>query len=231
MIYSSDRSELKWKLLIDGFSDNDVVMFNNLDTSNVIFNDEYYKKRDRIVKKETRKPKIRLLKRVSTRIAVAILVLLSVAFMTLMSISAVRNAIWNVVIEWYDEYIDIKHNDGTDDNNSKLDKIEFINKPTVLPDGVEEEVIIENNTRAMYDYYVGDEYICSFTQGIKDEDRKLQIDSEKTIFYTIDIDDKHIFVFDEADGSFKMYWTDQYYDYLLYGFDTDVMLKLIDGIK
>lgn len=153
MIYSSDRSELKWKLLIDGFSDDDVVMFNNLDTSNVIFNDEYYKKRDRIVKKETRKPKIRLLKRVSTKIAVAILVLLSVAFMTLMSISAVRNAIWNVVIEWYDEYIDIKHNDGTDDNNSKLDKIEFINKPTVLPDGVEEVQLIESSNTIMYDYY------------------------------------------------------------------------------
>ena len=231
MIYSSDRSELKWKLLIDGFSDDDVVMFNNLDTSNVIFNEEYYKKRDRIVKNETRKPKVRLLKRVSTRIAVAILVLLSVAFMTLMSISAVRNAIWNVVIEWYDEYIDIKHNDGTDDNNSKLDKIEFINKPTVLPDGVEEIQLIESSNTIMYDYYIDENYICSFTQGIKGESSVFQVDAEGVSAYTVIIKNKNIFVFSDTDGFITMYWVDEYYDYSLTGIDINIMLKLIDGIK
>lgn len=231
MIYSNDRSELKWQLLIDGFSDDDVDMFNNLDTSNVVFDEKYYKKRDRIVRKESRKPKIRLLKRISTRVAVAILVLLSVAFMTLMSISAVRNAIWTVVVEWYEEYIDIKHDDGTPNENSTLDRIESINKPTVLPNGVEEEVIIENDTRVMYDYYIGDEYICTFTQGIKDENNKLQFDSEEIVSYTIDSDGKHIYVINDEDGFVTMYWVDEYYDYSLMGIDTDIMLKLIDRIK
>lgn len=231
MIYSNDRSELKWQLLIDGFSDDDVDMFNNLDTSNVVFDEKYYKKRDRIVRKESRKPKIRLLKRISTRVAVAILVLLSVAFMTLMSISAVRNAIWTVVVEWYEEYIDIKHDDGTPNENSTLDRIESINKPTVLPNGVEEEVIIESKFLVTYEYYQGDDYLGTFTQRIIDETFGMQFDSEGAYSYMLDINEKHIFIINDEDGNITMFWKDRNYDYLLYGNDIDIMLKLIDGIK
>ena len=231
MIYSNDRSELKWKLLIDGFSDDDVYMFNNLDASNVIFDKEYYKKRDKLVRNESKRPKIRSLKRVSARIAVAVLVVLSVMFMTIMSISAVRNVIWAVIVEWYDEYIEIKHDDGTTNENSTLEKIEFINKPTVLPDEVEEETVIENFTTVIYEYYIGDDYICTFTQGIKGESSNLQIDSEGALAYSIVIGDKNISVFNDTDGFVTMYWFDEYYDYSLIGIDTDIMLELIGAIK
>lgn len=59
-------------------------------------------------------------KRISVRVAVAMMIIMSLLLVTLMSISATREAIWNAIIEWYDDYITIRFADpsgavGADD--------------------------------------------------------------------------------------------------------------------
>ncbi len=41
--------------------------------------------------------------------AVIALVVMSTAFAAMMSVSAIRNAIWNTIVEWYDKYISIDY--------------------------------------------------------------------------------------------------------------------------
>ena len=147
---------------------NDVEMFENLDTSDVVLSDQVVRKINRLIKTSHRNPDKHITKvqMVFSRVAVIALVVISMMFTAMMSVSAIRNAVWNVIVEWYDKYISVDYE--TDDPVSPPTAIEEVRNPTLLPLGFEEEIV--GNAKSMYvvEYYIGDDLCLVFSQSLID---------------------------------------------------------------
>lgn len=87
----------------------DAEFFKNIDTSNIPDNPRLDRKIHRLIKKKAREATVKKTKRIALRIAVATMLILSIMFATLMSISAIREAIWKTIVSWYENYITIQY--------------------------------------------------------------------------------------------------------------------------
>ena len=111
----------------------DAEMFEKLDASEVVLSNCTINKINNLIKSSSKcKTKDNSkAKTVLSRVAVIALVVMSIAFAAMMSVSAIRNAIWNTIVEWYDKYISIDYK--PDQPESVPATIEEIRKPALLP--------------------------------------------------------------------------------------------------
>ena len=211
----------------------DVEMFENLDTSDVVLSDQVFRKISRLIKTSNRdrNKHITKVQRVLSRVAVIALVVMSMMFTAMMSVSAIRNAVWNVIVEWYDKYISVDYE--TDAPVSPPTVIEEIRKPTLLPLGFEEEIV--GNTKSSYvvEYYTVDDLCLVFRQSLIDTPNK-DIDSE-----TLTIKDVMIGAFDgilliyEKNQVIEILWNDGEYRYTLTGYDIapETLIMIAESVK
>ena len=100
--------------------DKDLEMFEAIDDSNIVLSNRLTRRVRHIIYKKAHESMFKATKRISVRVAVAMMIIMSLLLVTLMSISATREAIWNAIIEWYDDYITVRFEDpsgvvGADD--------------------------------------------------------------------------------------------------------------------
>lgn len=107
----------------------------------------------------------------SVRIAVALMALMSLCVITVVAIPDLREAVSGAVVEWYKDCISVKFEpDGLDiadapaSHNSDAPVISDAKKPTHLPDGVTEKVVVNNEWRFVVNYYSGDKLLCNYRQ-------------------------------------------------------------------
>lgn len=232
MVYSeNDRTDLLLSLLVEDCGNDEVEEFKRMDASDIKFSKRYYKKRNRIINGAMWKPIWKSIKPILTRVAIVCLVVLSLAFTAVMSVSAIRKAVWQVIVDWYEDHFEITHDDGNDKEQIEaVTKIEQINKPATLPNGMEEEIVW--NTPIVYtsDYYIGDEYIATFKQTIINETGSSNIDNEGSTVYHISVNNQELLVVENNVGEKNIYWNDEYYSYVLHSKDLDILLDLIKRI-
>lgn len=88
-------------------------LYQNTDVSGVI-KPEYLDRRVmRNINRENRKKEYGNLYKYLRRCAVLILVVCTVSFAVMMSVEAVRSAVWNAIIEFFDDYLSISYVMGT----------------------------------------------------------------------------------------------------------------------
>ena len=92
-----------------GCGDDDVEMFNNLDTSKVVLDEEFYRVRDRRIRKHKRAPFVKTMRRVLARVAIFILAVVSATTVTVSAIPSLRKAVFNAIVEWYENYLTINY--------------------------------------------------------------------------------------------------------------------------
>ena len=92
-----------------GCGDDDVEMFNNLDTSKVVLDEEFYRVRDRRIRKHKRAPFVKTMRRVLARVAIFILAVVSATTVTVAAIPSLRKAVFNAIVEWYENYLTINY--------------------------------------------------------------------------------------------------------------------------
>ena len=201
MSYTMTNRELKWELLMDGYLDDKISDFMSDDADKLMFGDSYYKKKKRILAHEAFKIAFRKIKYISSKIAMIFVAIILATFVTVMSVSALRNAVWNAIVEWYEEYIDIKY-DSTDDTKKELSEIEQIHKPTILPEGMQETVLLEDKTSIIIEYCFNTTDVIIFEQCILNEANNTKVDSIGADVYTMYIGDFYITVI-ETKGYYK----------------------------
>ena len=110
MQYSeNDKLDLLIGLAMWDCGEKDAEFFRSIDTSNIPDNPRLNRKIHRLIKKKTREATVKKTKRIAWRIAVVTMLILSIMFATLMSISAIREAIWKTIVSWYENYITIQY--------------------------------------------------------------------------------------------------------------------------
>ena len=204
--------------------------YQNLDASNVVIS----KRLDRMVHRTIRRNQfLEQNKRalcVARRVVVYVMMVMSLLLALILSVAAFRNALWNAAVEWFDDHISIHFEqpsepDGSTENPSQNGgtttpnlpvappptTIEEVHKPRNLPEGVEEETVLETATMIVCDYYMGDNYLCTFTQVILREQDVIH-DNECEIVEMI-VNNYPALALTYPDGRVIITWNDNSYRY------------------
>lgn len=223
--------------------------FLSLDVSDIV---DHPRIKNRILKRAKTTP--RALWRARLRIAaVACLIAASLAFTACMSIPEVRKALWNVLMSWHDDHVEIhfKPSDTagaeTGDKGSAAtppetpippsQSIEKIARATYLPEGY---YAVEKESTALYAdtfyYDANDTMKFQLIQQVLDEEADLDamIDHENGSVTTMYINGQEGILVEYLDvpGQYYLVWKDAYYQYSLYGSFSSVaeLMKIADGI-
>lgn len=211
----------------------DAGMFEKLDASEVVLSNCTINKINNLIK-SSRKCKTKDNSKARTmlsRVAVIALVVMSIAFAAMMSVSAISNAIWNTIVEWYDKYISIDYK--PEQPESVPATIEEIRKPTLLPQGAEEEIITNTSVVYFSEYYSGDECIMSFKQSVLGSEESY-IDAEPGTMQKIKIGNfEAVALIYQKNDSIKILWNDGVYEYSLTGYqiDAETLVTIAQSVK
>lgn len=222
---------------------------NALDTSTVVFDSSYYRKRNRYINQCKRRSTMKFTKTLAIRIAAALMIMLALGCVLIGCVPEWRQAIYDAIVEWYDNCFTVRYEapDGKDaetgyDSESVSDTepvivaptvIENVRKPSDLPEGVWEDVVINNPTLITADYYIGDEHLFSFTQTVLEPNDKF-VDTENEDITYIDINGNDATVVEYVNKKeIYIFWNDGEYSYNVSSIecDIDILIQYAESVK
>lgn len=180
------------------------------------------------------------------------LAIFSAAFISVMSISALREAVWRIITEWYEDYVVLTFDKGNSETTdvpetTLLDVttdtvvpsdipptiIEKVRKPTALPEGAEEEIVRQSKLVVMIDYYLGDDWIGGYTQSILYEENELHIDNREAVIQELKINGYDAVVLQgENEFDKKLCWSGGEYSYLIVSsLDVSEMVMMGESLR
>lgn len=241
----NDKLDILISLAAKDCGNDDVVMFDSLDKSRAFLDKRFYIKLRQIVNRKKHAPTIIVLKKCLVRVAVALMALMSLGFLTIMATPDLRQAVFEAVVEWYEGYISIQYNPvGKDTHKNNLadestdvsltenpgdeseipvvssppTKIEKVMRPTYIPEGLEEDVVVSNISVVVIDYYHGNDWVGSYQQILFRDNEKL-FDNETIIIQSTNVNGyaATIIEYGNKDGQ-AIIWTDGIYYYQIYLF-------------
>ena len=246
MLNNSDKFDHLIALAAMKCADEEADELNSLDTSSVSFDPSYYRKRNKVIRQYKYKPNGR--RSTAVRLAVAIAAAIILMSLLIGCVPRLREAIYNAIVEWYNECFSVRYEDPDgkeketgyeEESTTEAESvvaptyIKNVRKPTDLPEGVWEDVIVENNTQIMLDYYLGDEYLFSFTQSLlKPIDR--YVDNDEVNVKCIDINGNNATVIEYiGKKEISIIWSDSEYSYHIFSTecDLDTLVEYAKSVK
>lgn len=204
--------------------DDDVEMFAALDDSEVVFSDRIKKRIGKMIRRESkcRTKGCLQFRNALSKVAIIILITVSVIFTAMMSVTAIRSAIFEIITEWYEEYIAIGYIPEDETKTAEPPtRIEEIRKPTLLPLGAEEEIAGSSKTICTHEYYIGDECCVTFHQLLLTAEAG-KIDGESVEMEEISVGPHKAYLFIYDREGYMIDWTDGEYAYRII---TDVLSR------
>lgn len=167
--------------------------FISADTSEVVVPGRVDRWIRRDIARSLKKERTARIRHVALRVAFAVMLILSLMFVSLMCFAKTREAIFNAIIEWRDNYIAIHYEaDGNTDKDEQPSEeastlpappttIEEERKPTYVPEGIIEIPVFSNQSGVLIEYYnESEELVYIFEQYIIAEENKFY-DNESAI--------------------------------------------------
>ena len=228
----------------------------DIDTSNVQFDAEYYRKRKQAINKYNRRSRLKCTKIVVIRLLAAIMIMVMLSCALIGCVPKWRRAIYNAIVEWYEDCFAVSYEDpdappaetrhpettvaepeeaAAEPEQTKPvpTHIEEIRKPTYLPEGVWADVSAKTSIGINIDYYFNEEYLFSFTQRVLKSNDK-QFDNEGAEVSYIKINEKDATVVEYADKEeIYILWSDGEYAYYIIstGCDVETLIKYAESVK
>ena len=193
-----------------------------LDTSNVEFDKAYCRKRSRIIRKYKDGYKASGFAVIAVKVAAAAVITIAMLAVLVSCVPGLRQAIYDTVIEWYEDHISIKFEgpgipeiETDEDDGIPPTYIEEVRKPTYLPEGIWEDVLINTNHHKVIDYYMGEEYLFCFEQALLGSN-SISVDNEGATITYADINGNSAIVIENITKNvISIVWNDKEYVYLL----------------
>lgn len=230
MIERYDKLDCMLFAAASEFCKKDVETFDNLDVSDVPESKRYIKKRERMIAKHRHKPFFASCRRLTRAVAVVLAVIFSLGFITVMSVSAFRNAVIGVIVDWFEDYVQVEFedNDASDENAGLV--IEDLKKITALPEGIEEVITIDYGKQYTITYYLEEIRLCSLRQEVY-WNNKAFIDNEGLIIDEIMINNYKGYLFKTENNIQRLSWNDGEYVYTLICFCEELdVIKLAENV-
>ncbi|MEA4831243.1 MAG: DUF4367 domain-containing protein [Oscillospiraceae bacterium] len=232
-----DLNNRKFELLIraavyDCHTD-DVTMLEALDISSVKFDKAYLRRKKRILSEQKAINSYNHKKVVFNRIAITALIIISIIFGSIMSVSAVRESLWKTVTKWYDKYIDIYFNNYSYES-SPPSEIEIVRKPMNISADWEENILSNDSTSVYIEYYKDNEFLFSYQQGLI-QDGSVWINGENVKVTDIQIHGCEAKLSQNNDNpdDCQIIWNDGEYYYMISGYTLPIeqMIKIAESVK
>ena len=227
-------------------SEDEAEALKDLDTSNVCFDDAYYRKRSKMIRKYRRTQGVKRSKFIATRLLAAILVTVALAALLIGCVPGLRQAIYDAIVDWYEQYFTVHYESPsgqeketspeTTPENEQIVVPTFIKdvrKPSNLPEEVLEDIIINNNTKVSIDYYIGEQHLFSYTQFLLKPSDKYVDNEEVDVTYTY-INGNYATIVDYVDKKeTNIIWSDGEYSYHIFSTQCDVetLLEYANSVK
>ena len=246
MLNNSDKFDHLIALAAMKCADEEADELNSLDTSSVSFDPSYYRKRNKVIRQYKHRTTSR--RSIAVRLAVAIAAAVIVMSLLIGCVPRIREAIYNAIVEWYNDYFSVRYEDPDgleketgheEESTTEAESVAAptyivsVRKPTNLPEGVWEDVIVENNTQIMVDYYIGDEYLFSFTQSLLKPIDKY-VDTEDVDITHVEINGYDATVAEYLDKKeIYVLWNDSEYSYHIFSTecDLDTLIEYAKSVK
>lgn len=144
------------------------------------------------------------------RVAAVILIASTLSFAAAMSVEAVRTAIWNAIVTWYDDYVAISfRKDGVSDAPETI-----VTKKEPMMDGYEREVLLDSQGMFIVNYVYND-FNVMYSQLVLEENEAL-FDNTMAVLKTVKIGAYEGQLLIAADKStIFLMWNDGEYAYTL----------------
>lgn len=144
------------------------------------------------------------------RVAAVILIVCTLSFAAAMSVEAVRTAIWNAIVTWYDDYVAISfRKDGVGDAPETI-----VTKKEPMMDGYEREVLLDSQGMFIVNYVYND-FNVMYSQLVLEENEAL-FDNTMAVLKTVKIGAYEGQLLIAADKStIFLMWNDGEYAYTL----------------
>ncbi len=223
--------------------------FNSIESSGVAFDKRYYRRKNAIIRRERAKPFMQVMRKVASSVAIFIITVLAIGFVTIMSITALRNAVWEIIVTWYDEYIAVcfedPGSDGSESTSSVLNEevtegatlpgtIGTVFMPSYIPEGYTAEVVTESKIRLVADYYDGEQWICTYSQTLLNQANHL-VNNESTALKTLEINGCAATLFEiiETD-EIQLVWNNGLYSFFIVAdknIDYDMLIHIAESVQ
>ena len=144
------------------------------------------------------------------RVAAVILIACTLSFAAAMSVEAVRTAIWNAIVTWYDDYVAISfRKDGVSDAPETI-----VTKKEPEMDGYEREVLLDSQGMFIVNYVYND-FNVMYSQLVLEENEAL-FDNTMAALKTVKIGayEGQLLIAADKSAIFLM-WNDGEYTYTL----------------
>lgn len=226
--WTDDKLDMLICLAARECGNDDVEAFDNTDTGDTKLSKGFYARAKRTVSRYRHRTMLKTLHRVSVRIAVALMALMTLCAITVvLAIPDLRSAVGGAVVEWYNECISIKFEPNESDiadasanrNSDKMMVVSDVKKPTRLPDGATEKVVANNKWMFTIDYYSGDKLLCDYSQ-CPLTDSKTYFDNTGIKISSIDIHGYTAGLIEYSGHNDKaLIWTDGQYIYRIMSYE------------
>lgn len=162
------------------------------------------------------------------RVVAAILIFCTVAFAAAMSIEAVRGAVWQAIVRWYDTHIAVSFEDADADAVSVPKTIRTKREPTDVPSDWVREVRVDSQTLYYIFYRHNGERILTFKQQLH---KSTWLDSINASAIAVQVNADDAMLFSMPDKNCRLLcWSDGQNDFLLTCFDETVSLEQLLAI-
>ena len=193
-------------------------LYQNTDVSGVIKPKSLDRRVMRNINRENRKKEYGNLYKYFGRCAVLILVVCTVSFAVMMSVEAVRSAVWNAIIEFFDDYLSITYVMDSE----VPDKIEQKSEPEIGRPEWEKQVVADNNSMYVVVYRENGEKIITYMQRVIDENNTW-FDNENTEIQNIKIGEMSAVLMFRTDmQTYSLSWSDGRYEYSLESHSSEI---------
>ncbi len=229
----------------------------DIDTSGVQFDDEYYRKKKKVINKYKRRRSPRLAKTVAIRVAAAVMIIITLTCALIGCVPKWRRAIYNAIVEWYEDCFAVRYEATTGEeaetrypettaaepeeaNAAEPEQtkpvpeyIEEVRKPRDLPDGVWEDMVTKTSIVVNIDYYFNEEYLFSFTQRVlKSNDKQFDNDGAEVTYIQINEKDATVVEYVDKEEIYVL-WSDGEYSYHIFSeiCNLETLLQYAESVK
>ena len=194
--------------------------FLSTDTSDVVVPKYLDRRIKRMINRERRKQEYGKLYTALRNVAAGFLIACTITLAFMMSVEAVRTALWETIVQWFDDYISIMH--VTEDEVPTT--IEKKMEPTAYPTEWEREVV--GDTAAIYGirYMKDGDKVATYHQSLLNKDN-IWIDNDSILFTEVMIGSyKGLLVQYTDRDKYIIEWSDGAYSFSLSSWSTKVTI-------
>lgn len=197
----------------------------SIDTSNTVISKSLDRRVHRNIRKYSQKSWWSSVPVACKKVVAAIMIFCTISFAMSMSVEAVREEVWNTILEWYDKFVAVFY--VTDETPPSV--IEEYREPTLQLAEAEKQEIQKNEMDHILFYYINGERVMTYHQRLI-TDSSSDLDGEKCEVKDIYIHKSIAQLFTYENGSRTLTWNDDKYAYIITVDCTNIELSLVRSI-